>query len=151
MSRFLKTSFWNWSLSHKDQHHNRLPESSLLSPNLLPPEPHPERDTLLFTPFPATRFAMHRIYANRINSHGMSRVFCDLRSQKTPRGTLPVNSNRDTSSVKLLHKNNWLFHLISDTIKLKKKKKGNSKQVLHQDAQSAAFSETYVKYFLKKR
>ena len=48
---------------------------------------------LLFTPFPATRFAMHRIYANRINSRGMSRVFCDLRSQKTPRGILPVNSN----------------------------------------------------------
>ena len=45
---------------------------------------------LLFT---ATRFAMHRIYANRINSRGMSRVFCDLRSQKTPRGILPVNSN----------------------------------------------------------
>ena len=38
---------------------------------------------LLFTPFTATRFAMHRIYANRINSRGMSRVFCDLRSQKT--------------------------------------------------------------------
>ena len=38
-------------------------------------------------------FAMHRIYGNRINSRGMSRVFCDLRSQKTPRGTLPVNSN----------------------------------------------------------
>ena len=36
---------------------------------------------------------MHRIYADRINSRGMSRVFCDLRSQKTPRGTLPVNSN----------------------------------------------------------
>ena len=53
----------------------------------LPPE------TLLFTPFSATRFAMHRIYANRINSRGMSRVFCDLRSQKTPRGILPVNSN----------------------------------------------------------
>ena len=33
------------------------------------------------------------IYANRINSHSMSRVFCDLRSQKTPRGILPVNSN----------------------------------------------------------
>ena len=33
------------------------------------------------------------IYANRINSRGMSRVFCDLRSQKTPRGILPVNSN----------------------------------------------------------
>ena len=48
---------------------------------------------LLFTPFTATRFAMHRIYANRINSRGMSRVFCDLRSQKTPRGILPVNSN----------------------------------------------------------
>ena len=52
---------------------------------------------LLFTPFPATRFAMHRIYANRINSHGMSRVFCDLRSQKTPRGILPVNSNSQNS------------------------------------------------------
>ena len=48
---------------------------------------------LLFTPCPATRCAMHRIYANRINSCDMSRVFCDLRSQKTPRGTLPVNSN----------------------------------------------------------
>ena len=33
------------------------------------------------------------IYANRINSHSMSRVFCDLRSQKTHRGILPVNSN----------------------------------------------------------
>ena len=49
---------------------------------------------LLFTPFSVTRFAMHRIYANRINSRGMSRVFCDLRSQKTPRGILPVNSNQ---------------------------------------------------------
>ena len=48
---------------------------------------------LLFTPCPVTRYAMHRIYANRINSRGMSRVFCDLRSQKTPRGILPVNSN----------------------------------------------------------
>ena len=48
---------------------------------------------LLFTPFSATRFAMHRIYADRINSRGMSRVFCELRSQKTPRGILPVNSN----------------------------------------------------------
>ena len=37
--------------------------------------------------------AMHRLYANRIKSRGMSRVFCDLRSQKTPRGILPVNSN----------------------------------------------------------
>ena len=49
--------------------------------------------SLLFTPCPATRCAMHRIYANRINSRDMSRVFCDLRSQKTPRGILPVNSN----------------------------------------------------------
>ena len=48
---------------------------------------------LLFTPFTVTRFAMHRIYADRINSRDMSRVFCDLRSQKTPRGILPVNSN----------------------------------------------------------
>ena len=52
---------------------------------------------LLFTPFSVTRFAMHRIYANRINSRGISRVFCDLRSQKTPRGILPVNSNPDIS------------------------------------------------------
>ena len=59
--------------------------SSFLVINLL--------DQLLFTPFSVTRFAMHRIYANRINSRGMSRVFCDLRSQKTPRGILPVNSN----------------------------------------------------------
>ena len=50
-------------------------------------------DMLLFTPFSVTRFAMHRIYADRINSRGMSRVFCDLRSPKTPRGILPVNSN----------------------------------------------------------
>ena len=40
------------------------------------------QNKLLFTPFSAIRFAMHRIYANRINSCGMSRVFCDLRSQK---------------------------------------------------------------------
>lgn len=33
------------------------------------------------------------IYANRINSRGMSQVFCDFRSQKTPCGILPVNSN----------------------------------------------------------
>ena len=52
---------------------------------------------LLFTPCPATRFAMHRIYANRVNSRRMSRVFCDLRSQKTPRGILPVNSNQTIS------------------------------------------------------
>ena len=61
----------------------------------LPPE------TLLFTPFSATRFAMHRIYANRINSRGMSRGFCDLRSQKTPRGILPVNSNPETFLIQL--------------------------------------------------
>lgn len=30
---------------------------------------------LLFTPFSVTRFAMHRIYANRINSRCMSRDF----------------------------------------------------------------------------
>lgn len=48
---------------------------------------------LLFTPFSVTPFAMHRIYTDRINSCGMSRVFYDLRSQKTPRGTLPVNIN----------------------------------------------------------
>ena len=52
---------------------------------------------LLFTPFSATRFA-NSIYANRINSHGMSRVFCDLRSQKTPRGISPVNNNHSVHS-----------------------------------------------------
>ena len=41
------------------------------------------------------------IYANRINSRSMSRVFCDLRSQKTPRGILPVNSNALISLVYL--------------------------------------------------
>ena len=46
-------------------------------------------------------FAMHRIYGNRINSRGMSRVFCDLRSQKTPRGILPVNSNPETFLIQL--------------------------------------------------
>ena len=56
------------------------------------------KNSLLFTPFSATRFAMHRIYANRINSRRMSRVFCDLRSQKTPRGILPVNSNKNSTS-----------------------------------------------------
>ena len=54
------------------------------------------QNSLLFTPFSATRFAMHRIYADRINSRGMSRVFCDLRSHKTPRGILPVNSNQNS-------------------------------------------------------
>ena len=54
------------------------------------------KNSLLFTPFSATRFAMHRIYADRINSRGMSRVFCDLRSHKTPRGILPVNSNQNS-------------------------------------------------------
>ena len=48
--------------------------------------------SLLFTPFSVTHFAMHRIYADCINSRGMSRVFCDLRSQKTPRGILSMNS-----------------------------------------------------------
>ena len=60
------------------------------------------KNSLLFTPFSATRFAMHRIYANRINSRGMSRVFCDLRSQKTPRGILPVNSNEKTPFYKMV-------------------------------------------------
>ena len=36
------------------------------------------KNSLLFTPFSATRFAMHRIYANCINPRGMSRVFCFL-------------------------------------------------------------------------
>ena len=40
-----------------------------------------------------THFAMHRIHTNRINSWGMSRVFCDLRSRKTPRKIVSVNSN----------------------------------------------------------
>ena len=31
----------------------------------------------------------------------MARVFCDLRSQKTPRGILPVNSNPETFLIQL--------------------------------------------------
>ena len=47
---------------------------------------------------------MHRLYANRIKSRSMSRVFCDLRSQKTPRGILSVNSNNILSSLMLSKK-----------------------------------------------
>ena len=36
---------------------------------------------------------LNLIYANRINSRSMSRGFCGRRSQKTPRGVLPVNSD----------------------------------------------------------
>ena len=72
------------------------------------------KNSLLFTPFSATRFAMHRIYANRINSRGMSRVFFDLRSQKTPRGILPVNSNPETFLIQLNNyfdiKNSLLYY-----------------------------------------
>ena len=66
---------------------------SLLTNSLIRSKPASEDKSLLFTPFSATHFAIHRIYANRINSRRMSRVFCDLRSQKTPRGILSVNSN----------------------------------------------------------
>ena len=51
-------------------------------------------DMLLFTPFSVTRFAIHRIYANRINERGISMVYCEIRSQKTPNGILAVNSNQ---------------------------------------------------------
>ena len=64
---------------------------------------------LLFTPCPATRCAMHRIYADRINSRDMSRVFCDLRSQKTPRGILPVNNN--IKEQKKIRGDNFLLEL----------------------------------------
>jgi hypothetical protein len=33
----------------------------------------------------------------------MSRVFCDLRSQKTPRGILPVNSNEWLQNISKEH------------------------------------------------
>lgn len=46
-----------------------------------------------------TRFAMHRIYALGINSRGMSRIFRELRSQKTPRGIFPVDSNAKGLSI----------------------------------------------------
>ena len=65
---------------------------------------------LLFTPFTVTRFAMHRIYADRINSRGMSRVFCDLCSQKTPRGILPVNSNFQIFI--FIYGNTSIFHAV---------------------------------------
>ena len=39
-------------------------------------------------------YFVNSIYTNRINSRDISRVFCDLRSQKTLRGMLPLNSNK---------------------------------------------------------
>ena len=74
---------------------------------------------LLFTPCPVTRYAMHRIYAKRINSRGMSRVFCDLRSQKTPRGILPVNSNIYIvchNAIFLLHHTIYLFFSVTERL-----------------------------------
>ena len=70
---------------------------------------HRKIKELLFTPCPATRCAMHRIYADRINSRDMSRVFCDLRSQKTPRGILPVNNN--IKEQKKIRGDNFLLEL----------------------------------------
>ena len=49
---------------------------------------------LLFTPFPVTRFAMHRIYANRINSRRMSRDF-GIFMPKHLAEQLRVNSNNN--------------------------------------------------------
>ena len=66
-----------------------------------------EVNRLLFTPCPATRCAMPRIYANRINSRDMSRVFCDLRSQKTPRGILPITSKCGMLPAA------WLHHIVT--------------------------------------
>ena len=71
------------------------------------------------TPFSVTRFAMHRIYANRINSRGISRVFCDLRSQKTPCGILPVNSNYCRTE------NKCLFYVILYIIWAESQRGGN--------------------------
>ena len=52
------------------------------------------------------------IYANRINSRSMSRVFCDLRSQKTPRGILAVNSNVNIKNY--AQKTLWGFTLLNN-------------------------------------
>ncbi len=62
-----------------------------------------------------TYFAMHRVYATRINSRSMSRVFCDLRSQKTPRGMLPVNSNENYT---LQRKENAILYFKNRELKL---------------------------------
>ena len=57
-------------------------------------------------------FTVHSVHSNtlrdaqksciRMISRRTSRVFCELRSQKTPRGMLPVNSNQNTTPTWLL-------------------------------------------------
>ena len=60
---------------------------------------------LLLTPFTATRFAMHRIYANRINSRGMSRVYVSFTH---------INTSRDSSmwTVTLILNINCLYQIL---------------------------------------
>ena len=57
----------------------------------------------------------------RMISRRNSRVFCELCSQKTPRGTLPVNSNVKVS----LFDNTW-YYIFED-----KKKRGRSTSIIH--------------------
>ena len=54
---------------------------------------------LLFTPCPVTRYAMHRIYAKRINSRGMSRDF-GIPMPKHLAGQWRVNSNKKLNKIK---------------------------------------------------
>ena len=66
-------------------------------------------DMLLFTPFSVTRFAMHRIYANRINSRGPSyalRLFSSgstvasmVKKHAQPPTRLETGSAQNTPSV----------------------------------------------------
>ena len=66
---------------------------------------------LLFTPVSITRFTMLRLYANHINSRSMSRVFCDLRSPKTPRRILPVSSNFPSLHLTTILSAHFMFFL----------------------------------------
>ena len=58
---------------------------------------NPERE-LLFTPCLVTRFAMHRIYADRINPRGMSRP-PTVRQPKTQPFLTAIQCSADASSI----------------------------------------------------
>ena len=74
-----------------------------------------------FKPRSKTYFsvAVHSVHSNtlrdaqksciRMISHHTSRVFCELRSRKTPRGMSPVNSNLFHTSNQLIN----IFHFLS--------------------------------------
>ena len=65
----------------------------------------------------------------------MARVFCDLRSQKTPRGILPVNSNFPVLHPTTILSAHFIFflpcpHYTAAGIRQQKEKKKNRKKVL---------------------